>query len=148
MAELLLPHDQTIALRASAHRLAPVVLMGSAGLSAAVLQEIDRALRAHGLVKVRGASSERAEREAMFLAIAEQLDAARVQLIGNTFVLFRPIPAAPPAAAAGARPKKAAARAGSPAPARRAPAGRAASGGVRGSGGLRGRAGNGGSRGR
>jgi putative YhbY family RNA-binding protein len=100
MAELALSHDQIITLRASAHPLDPVVLMGAAGLSAAVMQEIDRALRAHGLVKVRGGKSERAEREALFLAMAEQLGAARVQVIGNTFVLFRPIPidAAPPAA--------------------------------------------------
>jgi len=85
MAELALSHDQVIALRASAHGLDPVVLMGAAGLSPALLKEIDRALRAHGLVKVRGGKSERAEREAMFLAMAEQLEAARVQVIGNTF---------------------------------------------------------------
>jgi len=94
MAELSLSHDQIIALRASAHGLDPVVLMGAAGLSPALLKEIDRALRAHGLVKVRGGKSERAEREAVFLAIAEQLEAARIQVIGNTFVLFRPVPPA------------------------------------------------------
>lgn len=106
MAELLLPQEQTLALRASAHRLAPVVLMGAAGLSAAVLQEIDRALRAHGLVKIRGGKSERDERDALFLAMADTLAAARVQVIGNTFVLFRPIPASapPPRAPAGKAP--------------------------------------------
>jgi len=95
MAELALTHDRIIALRASAHGLDPVVLMGAAGLSPALVKEIDRALSAHGLVKVRGGKSERAERDAMFLAMAEQLEAARVQVIGNTFVLFRPVPPAP-----------------------------------------------------
>jgi len=110
MAELTLSHDQIIALRASAHGLDPVVLMGAAGLSPALLKEIDRALRAHGLVKVRGGKSERAEREAMFLAIAEQLEAARIQVIGNTFVLFRPIPPAETSDKAPARAGKKAAK--------------------------------------
>jgi len=92
MAELALAHERIIALRASAHGLDPVVLMGAAGLSPALVKEIDRALNAHGLVKVRGGKSERAERDAMFLAMADALEAARIQVIGNTFVLFRPIP--------------------------------------------------------
>jgi putative YhbY family RNA-binding protein len=100
MAELALAQEKIIALRASAHQLDPVVLMGAAGLSPAVIKEIDRALRAHGLVKVRGGKSERAERDALFREMAQTLEAARVQVIGNTFVLFRPIPAdAPPAQA-------------------------------------------------
>lgn len=122
MAELLLPHDQILNLRADAHRLAPVVLMGAGGLSAAVLKEIDRALAAHGLIKVRASKNEREQREAMYLAIAEQLAAARIQCIGNTFVLFRPIP---PAAPAPARAKKSAAKRPSAAAARR-PAAKAA----------------------
>jgi putative YhbY family RNA-binding protein len=113
MAELTLSHDQIITLRASAHALDPVVLMGAAGLSPALIKEIDRALRSHGLVKVRGGKSERAEREAMFLAMAEELEAARVQVIGNTFVLFRPIPPAE-------EPENAPARTGKK-PAKRAP---------------------------
>jgi putative YhbY family RNA-binding protein len=113
MAELALSHEKIITLRASAHQLDPVVLLGAAGLSPAVLKEIDRALNAHGLVKVRGGKSERAEREAMFLAMAEQLAAARIQVIGNTFVLFRPVPveAAPEKSAKKAsRPAKKAAK--------------------------------------
>jgi len=95
MAELELAHEKIVTLRASAHSLEAVVLMGAAGLSAAVLKEIDRALNAHGLVKVRGGKSDRTGREAMFLAMAEQVGAARIQVIGNTFVLYRPVPAEP-----------------------------------------------------
>jgi len=109
MAELALSHDQIISLRASAHGLDPVVLMGAAGLSPALLKEIDRALRSHGLVKVRGGKSEKTEREALFLAMADQLEAARIQVIGNTFVLYRPIPPMEEAEAPPARtPRKAA----------------------------------------
>jgi putative YhbY family RNA-binding protein len=108
MAELALSQEKILALRTSAHQLDPVVLMGAAGLSAAVLKEIDRALLAHGLVKVRGGKSERAEREALFREMAQSLAAARIQVIGNTFVLFRPIP--DPAPAPSAPPARTAAR--------------------------------------
>jgi RNA-binding protein len=106
MAELTLSQDQCIALRARAHRLDPVVLLGAGGLSEAVLREMDRALNAHGLIKVRAGRLERDERDALFLAMADRLGAARVQVIGHTFVLFRPLPE-PKAPARPARPAKA-----------------------------------------
>ncbi len=90
--ELSLPQEQILHLRAQAHALKPVVLLGAAGLSDAALKEIDRALTAHGLIKVRAAGAEREEREAMFRDIAERLVAARIQAIGRIFVLFRPKP--------------------------------------------------------
>ena len=98
MTELTLAHEQRLALRTQAHRLHPVVRLGAAGLSEAALKEIDRALRSHGLIKVRAAGAQRADRDALSLAIAERLDAARVQVIGNIVVLYRPI-AEPPAPA-------------------------------------------------
>ena len=124
MPELILPQELSLALRAQAHRLDPVVRMGAAGLSEAVLREIDRALQAHGLVKVRGGRLERAELDALFHTMAERLGAARVQVIGHTFVLYRPPaePAAKPATGASSKPPspaKPAARA-RPAPAAKA----------------------------
>ena len=95
MTELTLAHEQRLALRAQAHRLHPVVRLGAAGLSEAALQEIDRALRSHGLIKVRAAGAQRADRDALSQAIAERLDAARIQVIGNIVVLYRPIDEAP-----------------------------------------------------
>ena len=92
MAELNLAQSETLTLRARAHSLAAVVLLGAAGLSEAALKEIDRALAAHGLVKVRAGKAERTDLDAMFQSMAERLGAARVQAIGHTFVLFRPIP--------------------------------------------------------
>jgi putative YhbY family RNA-binding protein len=124
MAELTLPQEQILALRAQAHRLEPVVLLGAAGLSEAALREIDRALGAHGLVKVRAGRLERADRDEMYARIAMRLSAARVQVIGHTFVLFRPLPDAPPPRKASVPKKKAAARQTSarPAPTARRPA--------------------------
>jgi len=92
MTELSLTQEQVLALRVRAHNLPPVVLIGAAGLSEAVLQEIDRALRAHGLVKIRGGKSAPAERDALFRSMAGRLGAARIQAKGHTFVLFRPVP--------------------------------------------------------
>jgi putative YhbY family RNA-binding protein len=92
MAELNLPQETVLALRARAHRLEPVVRLGAAGLSEAALREIDRALTAHGLVKIRAGRLEREERDALFARMAQGLEAAKVQVIGHTFVLFRPVP--------------------------------------------------------
>jgi len=78
--------------RADAHHLSPVVLIGRDGLTPAVIRETDAALNAHGLIKVRVFSDERASRESMFAMLTDQLNAAPVQHIGKLLVLWRPIP--------------------------------------------------------
>lgn len=78
--------------RASAHHLDPVVMIGGEGLTDAVTREVDAALKAHGLIKVRVFADDRAAREQMFAQLAEQLDAAPVQHIGKLLVLWRPQP--------------------------------------------------------
>jgi len=78
--------------RAAAHHLAPVVLIGSDGLTEAVRKEVDAALNAHGLIKVRVFSDERDTREAALAALADELNAAPIQHIGKLLVLWRPIP--------------------------------------------------------
>ncbi len=70
----------------------PVVAVGADGLTAAVVKEIDGALKAHGLIKVRVFSDDRAEREAMLGKLADDLGAAPVQHIGKLLVLWRPLP--------------------------------------------------------
>jgi putative YhbY family RNA-binding protein len=79
-------------LRARAHPLHPVVAIGHAGLSPTVLHEIDVALGAHELVKVRVHSDDRDEREAHLAGICESLDAAPVQHLGKILILWRPAP--------------------------------------------------------
>jgi putative YhbY family RNA-binding protein len=78
--------------RAAAHHLDPVVLIGAEGLTEAVRKETDAALKAHGLIKVRVFSDDRAAREAMFGDLADTLNAAPVQHIGKLLVLWRPKP--------------------------------------------------------
>lgn len=78
--------------RALAHHLDAVVQVGNEGLTPAVSAEVDRALAAHGLIKVRVASADRAEREAMLAALCDALGAAAIQHIGRLLVLWRPLP--------------------------------------------------------
>ena len=92
MPSLLLEKAERKALAAQAHPLNPVVLLGAAGLTPAVLQEIDRALAAHELIKVRLAGMDRDTRQAASEQISDSTSSAAVQLIGNVLVLYRPKP--------------------------------------------------------
>ena len=78
--------------RAEAHHLDPVVMIGNDGLTPAVIKETDAALKAHGLIKVRVQGDDRAAREAIYLQLADQLNAAPIQHIGKLLVLWRPMP--------------------------------------------------------
>ena len=78
--------------RALAHHLSPVVMVGGDGLTDAIKKETDLALNAHGLIKVRVFSDDRAAREAMFQTLADELGAAPIQHIGKLLVLWRPKP--------------------------------------------------------
>ena len=78
--------------RAEAHHIDPVVMIGGDGLTPAVQKEVDAALNAHGLIKVRVFSDERATRETIFNTLADALAAAPIQHIGKLLVLWRPMP--------------------------------------------------------
>jgi RNA-binding protein len=78
------------ALRAEAHGLNPVVMVGEAGLTESVMKEIASSLDAHGLIKVRVFGDDREARVAMYEQISTELDAAPVQHIGKLLVLYRP----------------------------------------------------------
>lgn len=104
MTALTINAAQRRELRAQAHHLTPVVMIGAEGLTAAVGKEADAALKAHGLIKVRAAIDDRAAREAAFVELCHQLGAAPVQHIGKLFVLWRPIPEKPVAKPEDAKP--------------------------------------------
>ncbi len=79
-------------LRARAHKLEPVVMIGGKGLTDEVIAEIDRALAAHELIKVRAAGLEREAREQALSAICQKTAAEPVQQVGKIFVIFRKNP--------------------------------------------------------
>jgi len=92
MPELIITPAQRQALKGRAHSLRPVVLLGAAGLTDRVLHEIDRALAAHALIKIKVPNDDRGERARIAADVAEKLSAANIQTIGKMIVLFRPQP--------------------------------------------------------
>jgi RNA-binding protein len=80
------------ALKARAHSLHPILQLGEKGLTDSVVAEIDRALGAHELIKIRAASLNRDEREVALASICERTQCHPVQHIGKMLVLYRQKP--------------------------------------------------------
>jgi len=81
-------------LKARAHALHPVVQIGASGLSDTVIAEVDRALAAHELIKVKIGSDDRADRIASGDEICSRTGAVAVHRVGKVLILWRPRPAA------------------------------------------------------
>ena len=79
-------------LKGRAHALEPRVQIGHGGLTDKVVAEIDRALTAHELIKVKILDGDRDAREVMGDAICERTGAAAVQRVGKVMVIWRPKP--------------------------------------------------------
>ena len=76
-------------LRRIAHPLNPIVMLGNAGLTDAVVAELDHALSDHELVKVSVRVGDRDERDAVLASLANRTSAELVQQIGNVGVFYR-----------------------------------------------------------
>ncbi|NOT16912.1 MAG: YhbY family RNA-binding protein [Sulfuriferula sp.] len=76
-------------LRAQAHALRPVVMIGDAGLSATVMHEIDINLKAHELIKIRVLGDDRTARDTMLDSICTTLNAENIQHIGKLLIVYR-----------------------------------------------------------
>lgn len=81
---------QRATLKARAHSLEPTVQIGHAGLTDAVVAETERALTAHGLIKVKVGAAGREERAALVEELCSRTDATTVQSVGRVAVLWRP----------------------------------------------------------
>jgi len=75
-------------LRANAHALKPVVMVGQSGLTDAVLAEVDLALNSHELIKVK-IRAERDERKEISEKMCAATGAELIQSIGQVTVLYR-----------------------------------------------------------
>jgi RNA-binding protein len=82
-------------LKARAHALEPVVAVGHAGVTDQLVAEVERALTAHELIKVRIGGADREEREALGSDLASAVDAAVVHRVGKVLILWKPRPAEP-----------------------------------------------------
>ena len=78
-------------LKARAHNLEPLVQVGQAGITTAVVTEVDRALTAHELIKVK-VLADREARDEMIGDLSARADAAIVQQVGKVVILWRPKP--------------------------------------------------------
>jgi len=91
MTLLLTPRERAD-LKAKAHALESVVQVGQAGLSDALVAEVDRALLAHELIKVKLGGADREVRASLTQELCARTGAAEVQLVGRIVVLWRPKP--------------------------------------------------------
>lgn len=77
-------------LKSRAALLNPVVMIGNKGLSAAVDNEIEQALNAHELIKIRFLNNDRAWQKETAATICESHQATLIQAIGHIIVIYRP----------------------------------------------------------
>jgi len=88
-AEVILHQQQKRKLRTLAHTLKPVVTVGGAGLTAAVLNEIELSLDHHELLKIKLGCGDKAARIQVREQICGEMGAHLIQEIGAVIVIFR-----------------------------------------------------------
>lgn len=76
-------------LRGLGHHQKPVVMIGNAGLSDNVKNEIDQALTTHELIKIKLPGGDREERQKFANQICEAADAEIIQSIGRVVLVYR-----------------------------------------------------------
>ena len=76
-------------LKRKAYSLKPVIMIGQNGLTDAVMNEIDVALNAHELIKIRSKDLDKSDRKQQCLIIEDKLNANIIQQIGFVAVLYR-----------------------------------------------------------
>lgn len=82
--------EQCKFLKAHAHALKPVVMIGAQGLTEAVILEAGRAIAAHELIKIRVLGDDRDARERYLAGLCEALGASPVQHIGKLLLIYKP----------------------------------------------------------
>ncbi len=84
-----LTEQQKKTLRGLGHTLKPVILVGSGGLSRSLLEEFERSLEHHELMKVKVSAGDRTQRDALIAELCQHSSAELVQRVGNVGLLFR-----------------------------------------------------------
>ena len=87
-----LPNIKRKELRKKAYSLKPVVIIGQRGLTDSILNEIDVALNAHELIKIRIRGVDKKVLSEQCLKIEQKLDAEIIHQIGFRTVFFRSKP--------------------------------------------------------
>ncbi len=76
-------------LRARAHALKPVVIVGASGVTSGLVGALEQALDDHGLIKIRVNAEDRTARRALIDELCAACGAHLIQSIGHVAVLFR-----------------------------------------------------------
>ena len=76
-------------LRGLGHALNPVLLIGNAGVTPAVIAEAKRALHDHELIKVKFRGAEREARDTGLAELATATESVLVQRIGHTALYYK-----------------------------------------------------------
>lgn len=76
-------------LRGLAHHRKPVVIIGGAGLTQAVLDEIDSSITHHELIKIRVNADDKASRQSMIGEICSKLNCTEIFSIGHVATFYR-----------------------------------------------------------
>jgi RNA-binding protein len=76
-------------LRGLGHSLSPVVMVGQEGMSEGVARELELALKAHELVKVKARVGDREQRDLVFTELASKTSSEIAQRIGNVGLFYR-----------------------------------------------------------
>jgi RNA-binding protein len=76
-------------LKAKAHHLNPVIMIGSKGLTASVIDETDITLNAHELIKIKITGMDKNSRQLVVTTLCDQLHAKLVQIIGTIAIIYR-----------------------------------------------------------
>ena len=84
-----LSNKQKQFLKAKAHELKPIILLGGNGLTEGVMAEVDLALEHHELIKVKVPSIDREEKVAIMDAIVRETGSIKVQSMGHVLTIYR-----------------------------------------------------------
>ncbi|WP_320821169.1 YhbY family RNA-binding protein [Thalassolituus sp.] len=89
-------NEQRKAYRAIGHQLNPIVTIASNGLTEGVIEELNRALNDHELIKIKVSVGDRELKKEVIAEVLKISKAELVQQIGNTALLIRRNPKAKP----------------------------------------------------
>jgi len=89
-----LSNEQKKAYRSIGHTLNPIVTVAAKGLTDAVMDELNRALDDHELIKIKVSVGDRVVKKTVIAELVKQTGAELVQQIGNTALLLRRNPKA------------------------------------------------------
>ena len=87
-----LTSDQIRYLRGLGHHLSPLAMVGKDGIDDNLIKTVQDNLTAHELIKVKVQHGSPLDRKEAAAALAVATASALVQVLGNTFLLYRPNP--------------------------------------------------------